>query len=215
MGNGDLRDAINKIVNSQYDNKSNIFFCRVIAIDTLAQTFTAQNLKGDTADILEDCQINVGAGNNIVSMPAVDSQVLLIRDNSDNSYYMIKQDEISTATVSVTGAVTLNSTISVDVDTPIFRVNNNYPDQTIDCEVVINDGTNGGMTNTPYLAGRLEQLENALKNWELLFLNWFPVARDGGLALKTLFVNTRTAQPLSYDPGTTVDTDLEDQNVKH
>lgn len=222
MSNSDLRDAINNIVQSQYDNKSIIFFCRVTAIDTVNQTFTAQNIKGDSDDMLENCQINVG-GNNIVSMPAVGSQVLLIRDNSDNQYYMIKQDEVSSATVSVTGAVKLDSTVSVTVTSPKFDGNveqffiynqpTTGPSQKT--EIIFNGGANGGVVRSHYLNSRLLEIEQVLTYWNQIFGAWITLQGDGGAALKLLYTNLVAVNPDAFNPGSTNINDLEDPNFSH
>jgi len=224
MSNSDLRDAINNIVQSQYDNKSIIFFCRVTAIDTVNQTFTAQNIKGESDDILENCQINVGSGNNIVSMPAIGAQVLLIRDNSDNQYYMIKQDGVSSATVSVTGAVKLDSSVSVTVTSPKFDGNveqffiyNQPPTGPAQkTEIIFNGGSNGGVVNVNYLLQRMDRIEQSILDFKGIFDTWVPTSSPGdGAALKLAYSTLISTFPNAFNPGSTDIHYLEDHDFSH
>jgi hypothetical protein len=80
----------------------------------------------------------------------------------------------------------------------------------IDCEeVIINDGTNGGLVNWPDAKAQIDKTNEVVQALVNALTGWTPVASDGGAALKTY----ATAQLAGKTIGDF--NDLEDTKVKH
>lgn len=77
-------------------------------------------------------------------------------------------------------------------------------------DVTINNGDNGGMVKAKELKQKLNALENDLNTLKNIFTTWAPVPNDGGAALKAASA-TWAGQTITA----TVDSDLQNQKVKH
>jgi len=76
-------------------------------------------------------------------------------------------------------------------------------------EVVINDGSKGGLVNWPDTKTQLDKNNAVVQALVNAVTNWTPVPNDGGSALKTLMTAQLAGKTLgSYE-------DLEDTKVKH
>jgi hypothetical protein len=98
--NSIIRDSIQSIVNSQNKSKNIFFFGEVTEIDDVNNTFTIKNVKGDSFDEITGVKVNFGektiiGGNTFVTMPNIGSQVIVLKNYDDNSYYLFKFEELS------------------------------------------------------------------------------------------------------------------------
>jgi hypothetical protein len=79
------------------------------------------------------------------------------------------------------------------------------------CEdVVINNGTHGGLVISGKAAERLNAIENDLNNLKTMFALWSPASGDGGALLKTATENWYT-EPLTQ----TTASEMENDKIKH
>lgn len=219
--NNDIRESIKSIIGQSKIYENNLYFCDVVAVDDLLKTIDCRSIKGDS-DVIFTVKLEKQA----TITPMLNTQVLIIKDLNDNSYHLLKTEEIGSVVVTVGGTTTVNSNkivlsaathVSVYANDTVGLYSNNTvqisKDDGTAASVLINSGINGGIPRAADLQIKLNQLENRMNAFCLMFASWTPLAGDGGLALKTLW--TPQAAVLTQITPITNRSDLENLDVQH
>lgn len=226
--NNDIRESIKNIIAQSKSYENNLYFCDVVAVNDLLKTIDCRSIKGDS-----DITFTVKLEKQATITPMLNTQVLVIKDLNDNSYHLLKTEEIGSVVVNVngtttvssnniilsattdvkihtkTGKVELNSNSAVNLSSPNINLFANGFGNT---NVLINGGSNGGIPRVVDLQTKLNQLENRMNALSNIFALWQPVPGDGGAALKTAW--TPYSSTLTYITPT-VRGDLENLDVLH
>lgn len=97
--NSKIRESIVGIINQTNKENLQIFSIQVTEIDSEANTFSGRNIKGDGNELISGIRSGMGGNSGITVNPAVGSNVLVAKNLHDNTYYLLKNDEIGNVTV--------------------------------------------------------------------------------------------------------------------
>lgn len=218
--NNDIRESVKSIIAQSKTYENNLYFCDVVAVDDVLKTIDCRSIKGDS-----DITFTVELEKQATITPMLNTQVLIIKDLNDNSYHLLKTEEIGSVVVTVNGTTTVNSNeiiLSATTDASIYASNSIglYSENAIQlskadgtaASVLINSGLNGGVPKVLDLQTKLNQLETRMNAFCAIFALWVPHLGDGGTALKTAW--TPYSSTLTQVTPT-VRGDLENLDVKH
>lgn len=127
--NSIIRNAIQDIVSSQQKTKNIFIFGEVTEIDNINNTFTIKNVKGDGFDEISGVNVNFGekttiGTNSFVTMPNIGSQVIVLKNYDDNSYYLFKFEELGKYAVATQPSVAGANDDYILFQSTTFEVNN-------------------------------------------------------------------------------------------
>lgn len=218
--NNDIRESVKNIISQSKTYENNLYFCDVVAVDDILKTIDCRSIKGDS-----DITFTVELEKQATITPMLNTQVLIIKDLNDNSYHLLKTEEIGSVVVTVNGTTTVNSNkiiLNATTDASIYASNTVglYSENAIQlskadgtaASVLINSGLNGGVPKVVDLQTKLNQLETRMNAFCAIFASWVVLPGDGGTALKTAWT---PYSPVLTQVTPTVRGDLENLDVQH
>ena len=135
----DIRMGIRQLIKN--DIKSNLYIVQVTSVDTNENTCEGTTSLAESDIPLTNIKLSTAANDGFILYPAVDSTILVIKNITDNSYYMIAHEDLQEISINVTNNI----------------VNAN--------QTTFNGGNNKGMVKAPiltYYLNNIIYLENAM-----------------------------------------------------
>lgn len=211
MGNysNDIKLSIQQLVDSQLKSKNIVIFGEVLEVDTTTDpaTVTILNIKGEGSEKISNVKISV-SGDNVV-VPKIGSQVIVLRDYSDNSMYLSRVETVENMTIKVESLIDIQgTTMTITADElNVFNPTN-------DTKITFNEGLNGGLVQILNLTTKLNAYETAFNNLATSLTGWIPTGVPAAdiTSLKGIFsgwVATNTPFVISQV------SDYENPNVNH
>lgn len=177
--NNAIRDAITTIAQQKNVGENIIFFCEVIEVNQTEQYIKCEVVKGNKGTF------KVTIGDDCAIYPDVNSQVIVLKNIIDNSYTLLKTEEISNIAINVSDTI------------------------------ILNGGANGGLVNVDELTTKINTLTTEINNLKTIFNTWVvnvPPGSELSPGVIALYASTRTWVTL-MNP--LVSSDYEDTNILH
>lgn len=181
---------IKRIAGTLSKNHSPIMMGKVRSVDvdscTCSVELTTDDADNPTPSVLFNSILNNTMG--LLIEPAIGSTVWVAEIDGEGKYGIVKYGEITKVTISIN-------------ETKLTITNS---------EIVLNDGSLGGLIKIESLVQKVNALENDINTLKQIFTAWSPIPNDGGAALKTAAASWYAALL-----NLTVVSDLENPKIKH
>ena len=154
MATNQIIDSIHTIMATKTTN--NIFICQVVDYNPDENTVSAKSIGSDSVLHISDIHLNTQICDGFTLIPATDSLIFVMKNPTDNQYYMISTSDLAGLNISVVGNITLHPSVCVISATTSLQVSSS--------QTTFNEGANSGLCMIKELTEKLNNLENIVND---------------------------------------------------